>query len=345
MKYLKLLMCTALIALMAKSQTNYVATTANSATPGINNTMVGPGAGDPAMTGTLNVFLGDGAGNVNSTGTANVFLGRHAGYSNKTANYNVFAGEHAGFDNTAGAYNTFVGFTVARRNTTGRGNVAVGARAGYSNQAGDNITAIGDSAGYSNIMSNNVFLGSYSGYLNSTGEKNTFLGYRAGFNSTTGSGNLFIGYRAGFDHVSSSNKLYIGNEAANTIIYGDFSTGQILLGKKDATEYAFIGTRTLNVIGGILADSVRVAHVANWKDDVFSKNYTLMSLAALESYIKKFKHLPGIPAEKEVKERGIDLVEMNSNLLGKIEELTLYLIAQQKQLEELRDEISKIKNK
>ena len=324
------------------AQTNYVANTANSATPGSNNTLVGPGAGNGSMTGTLNLFLGHSAGNSNTNGAANVFAGRTAGYLNTSGNYNVFVGEHAGYDNATGGYNTFVGFTVARSNTTGRGNVAVGARAGYINQTGNNNTAVGDSAGFNNSVSNNVFLGSHAGYTNSTGTRNTYLGYRAGYNASTGSGNVFVGYRAGEDHGTASNKLYVANDLSKTILYGDFATGQLLVGKPDATGYVFKGTRKLNVVGGILTDSIRVAHVIHWSDHVFADDYKLMNLADLGSFIKRHHHLPGIPAQHEVEEQGVDLLAMNTKLLEKVEELTLYILAQQKQIDALKLNVEKI---
>ena len=52
----------------------------------------------------------------------------------------------------------------------------------------------------------------------------------------------------------------------------------------------------------------------------------------LIEYIEKNKHLPGIPSEEEVKENGINLGEMNALLLKKIEELTLYIIKQEKRI-------------
>ena len=44
------------------------------------------------------------------------------------------------------------------------------------------------------------------------------------------------------------------------------------------------------------------------------------------AYITEHHHLPGIPSETEVRERGISLGEMQSKLLAKIEELTLHMI-------------------
>ena len=72
-------------------------------------------------------------------------------------------------------------------------------------------------------------------------------------------------------------------------------------------------------------------------------NYNLMPLKELEQYILKNKHLPDVPNQDEISKDGIDVYEMNAVLLKKIEELTLYVIEQQKQIVELENEIKNIK--
>ena len=139
--------------------------------------------------------------------------------------------------------------------------------------------------------------------------------------------------------------MYIGNDAAKTLMYGDFSTGQILLGKPDATAYVFKGTRTLNVLGGILADSVRIALSGSWADNVFKKDYPIKSIQELEAYIKVNKHLPGIPSATEVATSGINVGEMDVKLLEKIEELTLYVLELKKENHQQQQEIDKLKSR
>jgi hypothetical protein len=80
-----------------------------------------------------------------------------------------------------------------------------------------------------------------------------------------------------------------------------------------------------------------------WYDHVFNKDYKLMSLPELERFIQTNKHLPEIPSETEVKENGINLGDMQGKLLLKIEELTLYIIEQQKQMKELQKQIDELK--
>ncbi len=91
----------------------------------------------------------------------------------------------------------------------------------------------------------------------------------------------------------------------------------------------------LFVEGGITTEEVKVKLKANWSDFVFSPEYHLMTLPELEAYIQTNNHLPAIPAEEEVRENGIDLAVMNGLLLQKIEELTLYIIEQDKRIQSL----------
>ena len=82
-----------------------------------------------------------------------------------------------------------------------------------------------------------------------------------------------------------------------------------------------------------------------WYDHVFAQDYKLRSLSEVEQFIKTNHHLPEIPSEKEVNENGINLGEMQGKLLMKIEELTLYIIEQEKQLKELQNRISELEDK
>ncbi|MBL7727912.1 MAG: hypothetical protein JNM68_09505 [Dinghuibacter sp.] len=96
---------------------------------------------------------------------------------------------------------------------------------------------------------------------------------------------------------------------------------------------------------GILTEKVKVAvkTSADWADHVFNKDYPLMPLNQVEDYIKKNGHLPGIPSANDVVKEGIDLGQMNARLLEKIEELTLYLLEQNKKIERQQQEIDQLK--
>lgn len=81
----------------------------------------------------------------------------------------------------------------------------------------------------------------------------------------------------------------------------------------------------LSVSGTIQAKEVLVN--TGWADHVFRPQYRLKPLGEVATYIREKGHLPGIPSETEVKERGVGLGEMQVKLLEKIEELTLHMIA------------------
>lgn len=92
---------------------------------------------------------------------------------------------------------------------------------------------------------------------------------------------------------------------------------------------------SLSVNGKIRAKEVVVE--AGWSDFVFEDNYPLKRLEDVEAFIKENKHLPDIPSEQDIQENGVSLGEINSKLLQKIEELTLYIIDQNKRLSEAED--------
>lgn len=94
----------------------------------------------------------------------------------------------------------------------------------------------------------------------------------------------------------------------------------------------------LTVNGNIKAKKLIVIQTG-WPDYVFSSHYNLKTLADLEIFIKKYKHLPDVPTEKQISENGLNVGDTQVLLLRKIEELTLYLIKQNKKLFEQEQSI------
>ncbi|MES2777896.1 MAG: hypothetical protein V4722_27195 [Bacteroidota bacterium] len=92
----------------------------------------------------------------------------------------------------------------------------------------------------------------------------------------------------------------------------------------------------LKVFGKVIAEEVRVQVKSAWPDYVFSKDYKLNSLNTVEAYIAANNHLPNVPAAAEVEKSGIALGEMQTKMMEKIEELTLYIIGLQKQIDALK---------
>ena len=100
---------------------------------------------------------------------------------------------------------------------------------------------------------------------------------------------------------------------------------------------------TMAVDGKIIAEEVRVQNSLDWPDYVFQKDYFLRPIEEVASFVENHSHLPGVPSAKQVSEEGILLGEMQAILLQKVEELTLYIIDQQKELEKVKAELALIK--
>ncbi len=90
----------------------------------------------------------------------------------------------------------------------------------------------------------------------------------------------------------------------------------------------------LTVAGTINAQEVLVTTTAG-ADFVFDEKYDLPKLGDIEDFITENKHLPDIPSAKQMKEEGLNMGDMQIKLLQKIEELTLYIIEQDKRILEL----------
>ena len=115
--------------------------------------------------------------------------------------------------------------------------------------------------------------------------------------------------------------------------------GNVGIGTTDPKGYK------LAIAGKAVAEEVVVKLQANWPDYVFEDSYQLPSLSETEKYIKTNKHLPGVPSAKEIRENGVILGEMNAILLKKVEELTLYLLEQNKKIEKQQEQIDALVSK
>jgi len=99
----------------------------------------------------------------------------------------------------------------------------------------------------------------------------------------------------------------------------------------------------LTVNGSIHAKEVRVDLSVPGPDYVFANDYKLPSLEEIKIYIDENKHLPEVPSAAAMEKNGVQLGEMNMLLLKKIEELTLYMLKQQQQIDDQKKEIDKLK--
>jgi hypothetical protein len=119
--------------------------------------------------------------------------------------------------------------------------------------------------------------------------------------------------------------------------------GKVMIGTVDP---AYTGSHLLAVNGSAVFTKVKVkTYGAGWPDYVFEKSYKLRSLSSVESFINKYKHLPDVPSAADIDKNGVDVGETQAVLLKKIEELTLYLIEQNKINQEQRNEIENLQAK
>jgi hypothetical protein len=284
-----------------------------------------------------NSFAGTNSGNQSITGTNNSFFGGNAGGASTTANANTFVGSFSGFTNTLGDSNTFVGYHSGYSNTSGKGNTFVGNLNGKWNTTGVQNTFIGMDVGYTNVSgSRNVGIGRGAGYTNASGNNNTWIGYGSGY-KTTGDGNVTIGYFAGFNETGSNTLMVANSNTSTSLIRADFATNRLIfngkVGVSSATFPTLVDTvNTTNyqlfVNGDILTKELVLK--TNWADYVFKPDYKLRDLASVEKFIKRHRHLPGMLPGSQIEKEGLSVAD---NIVGqqeKIEELTLYLINQQK---------------
>ena len=300
------------------------------------------GSADPLIYVHNNTFLGWASGAQNTTGFGNTYLGSTAGYNNLTGSGNVAVGYLTAHDAQDSNDNVFVGLYSGRHNI-GSYNVFIGAYTGSTSSQGTLNTFLGNSSGpHHTSGQKNSFLGQSSGYNVFTGENNTYLGSESGYNNTNGSNNLFLGFQAGYNEVGNNKLVINNNNSSIPLVYGEFDNKKIGINTKLVPS-----GYTLGVKGKIITEEVKVQLTSGgvWPDYVFNKDYQLNSLEYISDYVKEKGHLPEVPSSEDIrKNEGYELGEMDRILLKKVEELTLYLIEQNKEMIELNKEMTEQKN-
>lgn len=184
---------------------------------------------------------------------------------------------------------------------------------------------------------------------------------------------LFIGTGTGtkygvYNEISNTTGEHYGNYSilngtGSGDKYGNYTTMPITAGGTHYGVYSdvqkagsfagfFLGTVSvtgnINVIGDIITDT------ATYPDYVFehylegsseiNKKYSFNTLSEVEDFIKQNKHLPGVKGIKELvkTEEGyeINLSEITTQTLEKVEELFLYTIEQEKQLLNVEEKLT-----
>jgi len=149
--------------------------------------------------------------------------------------------------------------------------------------------------------------------------------------------------RLGWGTYGISGGAVFGTDGDQPLI---FATAYAEKMRLNASGNLGIGTsqpsEKLSVNGNVRAKKVIVSQ-SGWPDYVFDSSYSLRSLSEVETFIAKNKHLPDMPSAKEVEVKGVSVGDNQALLLKKIEELTLYLIEQDKKINYLLKENKKLK--
>lgn len=147
--------------------------------------------------------------------------------------------------------------------------------------------------------------------------------------------NMFysVDYMTSYIDFSPGN-LYFRSANGSPIVLQNNGNVGIGMDVKYSASFDHTQGYKLAVNGGILCEEVKVITNVPASDYVFENNYNLLSLKEVEEYVMQHKHLPEVPSAQEFKENGYKVGEMDDLLLRKVEELTLYIIEQQKLIDQ-----------
>ena len=183
-----------------------------------------------------------------------------------------------------------------------------------------NISGTGTASISGNINSNTgMTITDVAGTLQFKSNSST----EVGFLQLSGN-NLRIGTNSG-----NLGKFVIRTNGADRV-YVD-NGGNVSIGTTDVAN----GYK-VSVAGKVMCEELRVQLRASWPDYVFKKNYKLLPLAELKKFIEKNNHLPNIPKASVIEKEGMEVGDMQKKLMEKVEELTLYILDLQKQIDELK---------
>jgi hypothetical protein len=177
-----------------------------------------------------------------------------------------------------------------------------------------------------NVTAGNVGIGT----VGDAPQKFTVRQSGIGITQEGGLGGAQVGFyaSAGGAYVQTHNNfdlLFSTNNGITQMIIQK-ATGNVGIGTTNPTY-------KLSVNGNIRAKEVVVETA--WADYVFDADYQLSSLSEVEKYIKANKHLPNIPAAEEIQKNGLRTAELQTKMMSKIEELTLYVIELEKKIDAL----------
>ncbi len=160
--------------------------------------------------------------------------------------------------------------------------------------------------------------GGYTGMVLKTGGVTRLSVVAAGINpEITGTGTGVFRIR------NSSDGIYM------------YANGKISIGGGGAVATGYV----VSVEGKLIATEVTSLPFGSWPDYVFADDYKLRPLTEVKKFITENKHLPNIPPASEIEKKGVQLGDMSKRLVEKVEELTLYILQLQEQIDELKKEL------
>lgn len=145
---------------------------------------------------------------------------------------------------------------------------------------------------------------------------------------------------SGIGYVSGTNTLGIwaGVNTNSTVPLISFLQNQ-------SVGIGTVNPQSLLAVKGTVTAQKVIVTQTGWADYVFDSSYRLRSLDTVENFIQDNKHLPDVPSAKQIETEGSDLADNQRILLQKIEELTLYIIRQNKKIESMQADIDGLKKK
>ncbi len=160
--------------------------------------------------------------------------------------------------------------------------------------------------------------------------------------SLTGGGNIICGDTTGGNIVIDGNEIMARDNQIAAVLHLNAAGGPVAIGGQGL---AIPNDAALAVDGKVLCEELEVKLSGDWPDYVFGEGYELTPLPELEEKIRKTGHLPDMPSAEAVEKEGIAVGDMQKRLLQKVEELTLHVIALDKQNRSMQQENEELRRR